>query len=309
MAHFERGAIMRAPSAEVRAGGKGIDAARVGKSLKRRSPLLVLVGDLDRDEYCRFLVNEGINFKTSKYKGNIRVATTYHEINSPVTTIVNEEGPSIVQSEWDNYLAELRREIKPSEIVASMGSFPRGVTEENVAELIDLVHENKSLIFFDTTPHFLTWAIKHHADFVSPNLDEAEAVIKGNAEDLFLGESSNARARARSAALALCGMGAKVAIVHAGAEGSALAYAGKTVFVPQVQIVVSSTVGAGDSLAAGFILKTEEQGSISDLDSIDWKLSLQFGSATAAAACEMGRSGDLDPIRVQELFIALTNIG
>ena len=62
---------------------------------------------------------------------------------------------------------------------------------------------------------------------------------------------------------------------------------GKTVFVPQVHIEVSSTVGTGDSLAAGFILKTEEHGSISDLDSIDWKLSLQCGSATAAAACEI----------------------
>ena len=139
MSHFERGAVMRAPAAEVRAGGKGID------------------------------------FKTSNYKGNIRVATMYHEANSPVTTIVNEEGATIVQSEWDDFLAELQREIKP----------------------------------------------------------------------------------------------------------------GKTVFVPQVHIEVSSTVGTGDSLAAGFILKTEEHGSISDLDSIDWKLSLQCGSATAAAACEI----------------------
>lgn len=97
-------------------------------------------------------------------------------------------------------------------------------------------------------------------------------------------------------------------IVHAAAVGSALAFAGKTVFLPQVHIAVSSTVGAGDSLATGFILKTEEHGSISDLDSIDWKLSLQFGSATAAAAYEMGRSGDLDPIRVQQLFAALINL-
>ena len=309
LAHFERGAIMRAPSAEVRAGGKGIDAARVGKSLKRRSPLLIFIGDVDGDQYSRFLIDEGIDFKSSSYKGNIRVATMYQEIGSTTTTIVNEEGPSIVQSEWDNYLAEIQREIKHGEIVASMGSFPHGVTEENVAELINLVHKNNSLIFFDTAPHFMLWALKHGADIVSPNLDEAEAVIKGNAEDFFRGESTNARARAGTAALALCTMGAKVAIVHAGATGCALAYAGKTIFVPQIQVAVKSTVGAGDSLAAGFILKSEEQGSVTDLDSIDWKLSLQFGSATAAAACEMGRSGDVDPLRVQQIFTELVNLG
>ena len=300
---------MRAPSAEVRAGGKGIDAARVGKSLKRRSPLLIFIGDVDGDQYSRFLIDEGIDFKSSSYKGNIRVATMYQEIGSTTTTIVNEEGPSIVQSEWDNYLAEIQREIKHGEIVASMGSFPHGVTEENVAELINLVHKNNSLIFFDTAPHFMLWALKHGADIVSPNLDEAEAVIKGNAEDFFRGESTNARARAGTAALALCTMGAKVAIVHAGATGCALAYAGKTIFVPQIQVAVKSTVGAGDSLAAGFILKSEEQGSVTDLDSIDWKLSLQFGSATAAAACEMGRSGDVDPLRVQQIFTELVNLG
>ena len=309
MAHFERGAIMRAPSAEVRAGGKGIDAARVGHSLKSRSPLLALIGDVDGDQYCKLLTDEGINFKVSSYKGTIRVATMYREANTGTTTIVNEEGPTITPFEWDNFLEELQREIEPAEIVASMGSFPHGVTEQSVAQLIDLVHKNKSLIFFDTAPHFMRWALKHGADIVSPNLDEAEAVIKGDSEDLFKGDSTNARARAEAAALALCQMGAKVAIVHAGATGSAMAYAGKTIFIQQVQVPVKSTVGAGDSLAAGFMLKTEEQGIVTDLDSIDWKLSLQFGSATAAAACEMGRSGDLDPFRVQQLFLELINLG
>lgn len=308
MNHFERGAIMRAPSAEVRAGGKGIDAARVAHSLNKRAPLLVLLGNLDRDQFCTLLHDEGIDFRYSTYQGNIRVATMYHEINSPVTTIVNEEGPTIVQSEWDEYLAEMQREIKLGEIVASMGSFPLGISEENLGELIHLVHKNNGMIFFDTAPHFLQWALQNGADIVSPNLDEAEAVIKDASEDLFLGESSNGRARSEAAALQLCAMGAKVAIVHAGALGSALAFAGKTYFVPQVDVVVASTVGAGDSLAAGFILKSEEQNSTTTTDSIDWKLSLQYGCAAAAAACEKGRSGDVDPQRVEEIFLAIKSV-
>ena len=302
MPHFERGAVMRAPSAEVRAGGKGIDAARVGHSLKRRSPLLVLIGDLDGDQFCRFLNDEGIEFRTSSYHGNIRVATMYQEVNSPTITIVNEEGPTIAQSEWDAYLTELQQEVRPHEIVASMGSFPHGVTEENIAQLIDVVHEKESLIFFDTAPHFLAWALRHGADIVSPNLDEAEALISGGSESAFLGDNTNGRARAERAARTICELGAKVAIVHAGSLGCALAYKDQTIWVPTVDVVVASSVGAGDSLAAGFILKTEEQGLERDLDQIDWRHSLQFGSATAAAACEKGRSGDVDPERVSQLF-------
>jgi len=302
MAHFERGAIMRAPSAEVRAGGKGIDAARVTHSLYRPATLVVPLGDLDGDQFARFLTEEGLTFKTSTYHGNIRVATMYQEVNSLVMTIVNEEGPTISKSEWQSYLRAIEAEIKPDEIVASMGSFPHGVGSEEIAELIEMVHRNNSLIFFDTAPHFLRWAIENGADFVSPNLDEAEATIKGDSEDLFKGEDSNGEERAKRAALALCELGAKVAIVHAGALGCALAFNGASIFVPTVKVVVATTVGAGDSLAAGFILKCEEQGAVTALGGIDFKLSLQYGSATAAAACEMGRSGDVDPTRVEALF-------
>ena len=158
------------------------------------------------------------------------------------------------------------------------------------------------MIFFDTAPHFLAWALRHGADIVSPNLDEAEALINGGSENLFSGDNTNGRVRAERAAQAICELGAKVAIVHAGALGSALAYKEQTIWVPTVEVEVNSTVGAGDSLAAGFILQTEQQGLMGNLDSIDWRLSLQFGSATAAAACEKGRSGEVEPIRVAELF-------
>ena len=302
MPHFERGAVMRAPSAEVRAGGKGIDAARVGHSLGRRSPLLVLLGDVDGAQFCQFLIDEGIEFRYSSYHGNIRVATMYQEDNSPITTIVNEEGPTISHEEWVAYLAELERELEPHEIVASMGSFPHGVTEEDIAQLIAIVHKKNSFIFFDTAPHFLAWALRHGADIVSPNLDEAEALISGGSENLFSGDDTNGRARAENAARAICGLGAKVAIVHAGSLGAALAFKEQTIWVPTVEVRVASPVGAGDSLAAGFILQTEQQGLMGNLDSIDWRLSLQFGSATAAAACEKGRSGEVDPIRVAQLF-------
>jgi len=308
MPHFERGAIMRAPSADVRAGGKGIDAARVGKSLKKRSPLLVLIGDIDGGQFSQLLVNEGLDFRRSSYHGNIRVATMYHEDNSPTTTIVNEEGPTVSQIEWDEFLKEISAELQPREIVASMGSFPMGINEENIAELISLVQERNSLIFFDAAPHFLAWALRHGADIVSPNLDEAEAVLSGLSEDLFRGEDSNGQLRAERAALSLCTLGAKIAIVHAGVLGSALAYGGKSIWVPTVDVIVASAVGAGDSLAAGFILKSEEQGDVTKMDSIDWKLSLQYGTATAAAACEMGRSGDVDPVRVDQLFEQLLEV-
>jgi len=300
--HFERGAVMRTKSAEVRAGGKGIDAARVAQSLKRKAPLIVLVGDRDADEYCRLLFDEKADFRYTTYRGSIRVATMYMEVDSPTTTIVNEEGPTISDADWATYLAEVAREIKPGEIVACMGSFPLGVTQESIADLVDLVHHSGCLLLMDTTPHYLAYSLISGVDIVSPNLDEAEAVINSASEDFFTGDNQHGQERAENAALKLCEMGAKIAIVHAGALGAAIARMGKVSFVPSAKVSVLSSVGAGDSLAAGFVLKSEEQGDVRKLDSTNWKLSLQYGVATAAAACEKGRSGEVDPERVSAIF-------
>lgn len=293
---------MRTNSAEVRAGGKGIDAARVAKSLNRKAPLIVLIGDRDANEYCRLLVEENADFRYTTYLGSIRVATMYMEADSPTITIVNEEGPTIAEEDWTTYLAEVAKEIKPGEIVACMGSFPLGLTKKSIINLIELVHGNDSLLLMDTTPHYLAYALSSGVDIVSPNLDEAEAVINSTSEDFFTGDNQHGQERAENAAFKLCQMGAKIAIVHAGALGAAIAQAGEVTFVPSAKVSVISSVGAGDSLAAGFVLKSEEQGDVRKFDSIDWKLSLQYGMATAAAACEKGRSGEVDSERVSAIF-------
>ncbi len=302
MAHFERGAVMRTASAEVRAGGKGIDAARVAHSLGRKAPLIVLVGDRDADEYCRLLFDEKADFRYTTYLGSIRVATMYLEENSTVTTIVNEEGPTINESDWSKYLSEIEGEIKPGEIVACMGSFPHGVTQESITELVNLVHKRGSLLLMDTAPRFLSFGLFAGVDIISPNLDEAESVINAASEDFFTGDLRDGVQRAKNAALKLCEMGVKVALVHAGELGTALAYKSSVDFLPAFPVKVVSAVGAGDSLAAGFSLKSEEQGDVTQMDTIDWKLSLAFGTATASASCEMGRAGDVDPVRVAEIF-------
>ena len=302
MGHFERGAVMRTPSAEVRAGGKGIDSARVAHSLKRKAPLIVLVGDRDADTYCRLLFDEKADFRYTTYDGSIRVATMYLEEGTAVNTVVNEEGPTITEEDWKKYLAEIEREIMPGEIVACMGSFPHGVTQESVTALVNLVHEKGSLLLMDTAPHFLSFGLFAGVDIVSPNLDEAEAVISAGSEDFFTGDIRDGIARAKSAALKLCEMGVKVALVHAGELGTAIAHQGRVDFVPIFPVNVVSAVGAGDSLAAGFVLKSEEQGDVTKVSDIDWKLSLMYGTATASAACEKGRAGDVDASRVAEIF-------
>ena len=307
MPHFERGAIMRTESADVRAGGKGIDSARVAKCLNRKALLLILLGDRDLVEYSRLLQSEEIDFRTISFPGSVRVATMYIEPETLITTIVNEEGPTITDGDWKRYLSEISGAIHTGEMVACMGSFPMGTDQDFISDLVNLVHSKGAMLFIDTAPHTLKMAITAGVDIVSPNLDEAEAVINSANEDFFIGNNEHGQERAISAALALCKMGVKVAIVHAGELGTALAHGEEVTFIKSPYVKVKSVVGAGDSLAAGILLKCEEQNSAGDFSAIDWVVSAQFGVATAAAACEMGLSGYVQPDRVAELFLEVVN--
>ncbi len=302
LAKLVPGAVMRSEPAEIRAGGKGIDLARVARSLGVSARLLILIGEDDLVSFSQLLREEKMEFEYSTHVGKIRIATTYAELLGNTTTIINEETSAISNIEWDRYLALISKRIRPKEIVAIMGSFPEGAPEDFIARVIEMAHANESVVLIDSKPDLLEIALKSGVDIVSPNLDEAEAVINQSSGTLLTGDNTRGQQRAEQAALLLVELGAKIALVHAGSVGAALAFGGKVSFLPSAKVEVKSAVGAGDSFAAGFILKSEEQGNVWELANIDWLQSLRFATATAAAACELGRSGEVDPIRVAEIF-------
>jgi 1-phosphofructokinase family hexose kinase len=309
LSRMERGAVMRCDSAQVSAGGKGINVARVARALAKPAPLLILVGDRDAEEYSELLAREGADFRVTSYAGRVRIASIYLEKDSSSITVVNEKGSAITALDWQAYLDQIKKVIKPEQIIACMGSFPTGVTEEMFISLVNLVHQNQGIFLIDTAPLFLAYALAAGADIVSPNLDEAESLIYGSTADLFTGDNTDAQKRSKNAAVELCKMGAKIAMVTAGEAGVAIAYRDKVDFVPSAKVKVVSAVGAGDSFVAGFILKSEEQGDFTNFNEIDWTLSAAFGCATAAASCETSRAGELDPVRVSAIFrLIQTNI-
>ncbi|MEO5615307.1 MAG: PfkB family carbohydrate kinase, partial [Cypionkella sp.] len=69
---------------------------------------------------------------------------------------------------------------------------------------------------------------------------------------------------------------AKRVIVARGADGSVMAETGRRVFAKAAKVQVVSTVGAGDSFVAGFVLSLAR--------GVDSALALAYGSASASAA-------------------------
>ena len=300
LSSFSKGAIMRGESAVVTAGGKGINVARVLRAFKREATLAVLVGALDETKFIELLEAEGANPLSVRHPGIVRVATIIFEKNGKSTTIINEKGSVVDKADWSRFVAKLASQIKPDEIVSCMGSFPSGIDQDSIQELVDVIKLAQGVILFDSSPQFLEYAIQAGVDIVSPNLDEAEALIYSRAADHFIDDLNQAQDRAKKAATELVNRGVKVAFVTTGSEGVAIATKESVHFINGVNIKLVSAVGAGDSFVAGVMLKYDELKSLGE--EIDWVSIAAFGVATASASCEQLLSGGVEPKRCLEIY-------
>lgn len=294
---------MRGESAIVTAGGKGINVARVIRSFEENATLALLVGANDEKRFLELLDAERAKYVHTTHAGIVRVATVIFDAESAATTIINEKGSRIEKVEWSRFVAKVAAQVAPNEIIACMGSFPVGVDQESIQELVDVIKAAEGVIVFDSSPEFLSYAITAGVDIVSPNLDEAEALLYGRSSDHFTDDLTNAQNRSERAAEQLVHRGVKVAFVTAGSAGVAIATKHSTDFVHGVKINLVSAVGAGDSFVAGLMLKYEEQ-RLAGID-FDWKSIARFAVATASASCEQSLSGGISVARANELHSQL----
>jgi 1-phosphofructokinase family hexose kinase len=300
LGNFARGAVMRGESAILTAGGKGINVARVVRALKERATIAVLIGEQDVQVYKMLLKDEGAEYIATTHPGIVRVATIIFESDNPTSTIINERGSEVSAKDWSAFVAEIAKNVKSGEIVSCMGSFPNGINQKSIQELVEVIHSVGGKIIFDSSPEFLNFALAAGVDIVSPNLDEAESLLQGKSADLFTGDLTNAQERSEKAAKALLEKGATVAFVTTGAAGVAVATQSSLDFVHGVKINLVSAVGAGDSFVAGVMLKYDEYRK-ANLE-FNWRDIAAFGAATASASCEESLSGGMNVARALELY-------
>jgi 1-phosphofructokinase family hexose kinase len=297
------GAVLRALAVEVSAGGKGINVARVIRTLGGSAPIFLLSRTGGLPEYTKLLESEGAEFEYLEIAGNTRTASIYLESTNDRITIVNEPGEPITTHDWHSYVREISVRCSPGQIVVCMGSLPPGYPDGAMQELVRAVQTKGAMILVDTAPDALLAAAKAGADILTPNLEEAEAALSGKSGVLFTDDRRNARARSDEAARQLVTLGAKIVCVTAGSEGVAFASSKESWWADAYPISFVSAVGAGDSFAAGLVLSWQAQSEANE--SMDWHRAVNLGIACGASSCEKVLAGGVDPLRVKQIVSAL----
>jgi 1-phosphofructokinase len=244
VAGLRRGGVLRALSARVDAGGKGINVARALTANGYRAVAVLPTGGAEGDQLVGLLARSGLHFVAVPVRGAVRANVAVVEPDG-TTTKLNEPGPQLDRAEVDALAAAMLTAASGGARWAVLcGSLPPGVPVRFYRDLVEQLHAAGVRVAVDTSGPAFRSALAARPDLVKPNREElAEAA--GRPVDT-LGEVA-------SAGRLLCEAGAGTVLASLGPDGAMLVTPDGCWLATGPVREPRSTVGAGDALLAGFL--------------------------------------------------------
>lgn len=263
--HFAAGILNRTSGEEIFEGGKGINVSIVLKNLGIESVALGFtagfVGDAIetavRAHGCR---TDFIHLSEGLSRINIK-------LKSEEETEINGQGPDISKDALECLFKQLDQ-LADGDLLVLAGSVP-GTLPGNIYEQIMVRLQHKDVkIIVDATRELLTKVLKYRPFLIKPNQHELGEIF-----NLTLAEKSEAAVYAKK----LQQMGAvNVLVSMAGAGAVLISEQGEVYECLAPQGSVINSVGAGDSMVAGFLAGYLETG--------DYRKALYMGVAAGSAS-------------------------
>ena len=290
------GNVHRTKSAVTTLGGKGINVARVARSLEHDASILGFIPRDDGPRLRLLATEEGAELGGVDVDGATRVATILLEPSGRVT-VLNEPGVEVDEARWALLLDEARAARARHATLVCSGSLPPGSPVDAYARAVRVARELALATVVDATGPVLAAALLAEPDVVSPNLSEAEAVLWGRPDEVVEPTGPDVVERAARAVDELVRRGARRAVVSAGSHGAAFGAGGAVSWCRAPAVEVVNPIGAGDSLVGGLVHALERGEPFED--------AVRFALAVASASCEQARAGGIVVGRVGELLETL----
>lgn len=244
-------------------GGKGINISRALCENNIENEALVVLGSENAEEFRAGLRREGLSFTDITKPGRIRENITVHPSNAKETRLSFkgfECAPSLL-GEIEEKLGDVS-----GKIVTFTGSLPSGISSEDAESFLIGLKNRGALLVIDSKSISLEALLRIKPWLIKPNDEELEAYF-GKLDEAGMIETAKN----------LHNDGIFYVLISLGDKGS-IFVSDEGVFkaVPP-RIAAVSTIGAGDSMIAGFIAAASL--------GMDDESRLRLGSAFGTAAC------------------------
>ena len=266
MDEFNLGHVNRSNNEFVYAGGKGINVSIVLNNLEVKSKALGFIAGFTGEEIERRVRDFGCDTEFIKLKeGMSRINV---KIKADVESEINGGGPDISSEALEELYKKLDT-LTAGDILVLAGSIPKTMPTDVYERIMERLQEKDVKFIVDTTGESLLKVLKYNPFLIKPNhheLGELFGVKLNNKEEVI------------EYAKKLKDMGAQNVIISMAGDGAVLIDSNGGVTTSNVpKGVVKNSVGAGDSMVAGFIAGYLNSGKIED----GFKLGLATGSASA----------------------------
>lgn len=274
--HQVIGETVRVRKVDRRAGGKGVNVARVLTVLGVPAVSVQPVGGAMGALFTAALDADGIASVSVPVDGETRMTVTVDD-RAAHPTVLAEPGPELRAAEWAALTRATEHSAAQAAWVVIAGSFPPGTTSAQVVDMIEAARHGGARLIVDTHGPFLSLAAQQGVDVVRAN--ESEAIEATGGAD---GDDAAARLGAAGAAV----------LLSRGAQGAGLRRPdGHWLRRPAVPGVSGNPTGAGDAATAGFLAAlVAERG---EAAALEWAVACGAAAVRGATGAEF----DLDFLR------------
>ncbi len=268
---LERGATTRIETFARRAGGKGVNVARVLHALGRDVAVTGLAGGFIGRSARSELRAAGLRDELTEIEGESRLTLVVVDREGEATGF-SEPGPVVTGREWLAFCDRFRQLLPAAEAVVISGSIPGGVGSDAYAQLVRAALEADVLVLLDADGEPCQRALSARPAMVKINRSELGHIVGDR--DMVDGAAALRRA------------GAGTVVVTAGASGLTAVTEDSVLHAVPPEPLSGNPTGAGDAASAALV--------VGMIDGLPWPARLVDAAALSAAAVCAPLAGSFD---------------
>lgn len=246
-------------------GGKGINMGRILGGFGIDTKHITVIGEENEKTVLNLFEKDNMSLEYVKVQGHTRTNMKIVERKKNITTDINEAGSKVDKQDIDKLFKLIDQSALDSNYLVMGGSLASGMPVDMYGQ-VARKYKGHCHVVIDADDDYLLEGLKGSPYLIKPNIHELE-----NALDRELKTNEEVIEAAREI---ISKYGVTYVLVSMGKDGSLLVTESQAFKGDAIETTVVSTVGAGDSMLAGFVFGLEKNMSL--------KQSLAFG-----AACSM----------------------
>jgi 1-phosphofructokinase len=262
--HFAIGKTNRISHEAKQPGGKGINVSRVLQRLDVESRALGFIGGFTGKYVQDVLQAEQIKTDFIHVSGDTRINI---KLRTDTETEMNGLGPTIAEQDVEVLFSKLESLTENDTLVLS-GNIPGSLPEDLYERIVNRLAGRGVRVVVDTTKDFLLPVLTHGVFLIKPNQDEIGEIfhksLRTIEEIVPYGKK-------------MVDMGAQNTIVSMGGKGALFFNKDQVLYANAPRGELRNSVGAGDSMVAGFLAAYLEGKGVSEA----FRYAVAAGSASA----------------------------